>query len=119
MKHLLLVIFVLLDVMGCGPRHYVEPDYLEVSPKSIALDNRQSSTATIKVSSNMQWTVATACSSWVEVEPMSGSDIANIRVTAKAANDSPYDRMCTIIVSAGNMQQEVRAYQRGNPAADK
>ena len=110
MKYLLFAISALfLDMIG-SCRH-VEPVYLEVNPNTVMLDSRSSS-ATIEVKSNTQWSVSVSGESWLVVSPLSGTCDAEIIVTART-NESTYDRSSTILVVGEDMQQQVRVYQQG------
>ena len=116
MKYLLFAVSALfLDMIG-SCRHTPEPDFLEVSPNAVMLDNRGGS-ATIRVSSNTRWSVAVSGDSWLAVTPSSGNNDAEIGLTA-LPNESTRDRSCALIIIGGDEQQEVRVYQKGESFVD-
>ena len=114
MKNLLLACcMILLDVIGCGPRHDEPDDYFQVTPNTVMLDSRGSG-VTIEVESNTQWRISISGEQWLDVSPSSGNNDAVIRLTAQP-NESIFDRSCRMFVIGGDVQREVRVYQAGRP----
>ena len=115
MKNLLFALFViLLDVMGCGPRHHEEDTpYLKVSPNALRLASHQDASASFSVSSNVQWTIVSNNGQWLRFYPVSGQDDATVIITALSANELDIDRECTITIYGKNIYQEVTIVQKG------
>lgn len=112
MKSLLFAFAViLLDAMGCGSRHDVEDDYLNVTPSRVMLENQKGACGVISVSSNVHWTVSKNNGDWLEVSPNSGDGKGEIIVTAKSSTESAYMRNSTIVIVGGAIQQRVDVTQ--------
>ena len=119
MKSLLFAsIAILLDVapMGCescrSRDNYDEDPYLEVSTKTVVLEN-QGSVRVISIRSNKNWIVETNCEQWLDVNPKSGNGNADIIVTATASSDSAIERACIITIGDLKNRQEVLVKQLG------
>lgn len=121
MKNLLLAICVILmDVMGCGPKHREDPDYLDVTPNVVLLMDQQGSKGEIRISSNVKWTIVADGNYWFDFEPLSGKDDGVITVTAKSTNLITNNRYGTIIIRGGNIVKVVSVGQKGkSSSADK
>lgn len=117
MKYFLFVFTVIiLDVIGCGSRHYEEP-YLNVSPSEVRLGSQEGASAEITVTSNNNWTIISDGESWLNIYPKSGNDDVKIKVTA-LSNESAVDRHCTIIIEGGETKRYVVIIQKGKNSVD-
>ena len=91
------------------------PDFLSVYPSYVLLDV-QGDSATIEVSSNIEWKI-TGNDSWLDVNPASGNGDAVIIITAQP-NESSYSRSSNIVIHGGDMESKVQVHQRGKAIAD-
>ena len=121
MKYSLLLLFafttIMLDAMSCGCSRHDYDDELNVSSNRVFLESQKGASSEIFISSNLHWTIYNNGGSWLTVSPGSGKNDAKIIVTALSANESPYERTCTIIIEgdAGpeSILREVIVIQRG------
>ena len=117
MKYLLIALTaILLDVASCGSRHDYD-DELSVSSSKVILESQNGASSDLFVSSNLHWTIYNNGESWLTVSPGSGNNDAKIIVTTLSANESLYERTCTIIIEGdggpGPILREVIVIQRG------
>ena len=124
MKYSLFLLFtfttILLDMASCGCSRHDYDDYdddLNVSSNRVILESQKGASSEIFISSNLHWTIYNNGESWLTVSPGSGNNDAKIIVTALSANESLYERTCTIIIEgdAGpeSILREVIVIQRG------
>ncbi len=72
-----------------------------VSPKNRTLSYASGSSDSVQVNANLNW-VLTSAASWLTTSTSSGSDSANITITANSANLTFADRSAYIYFDAGN-----------------
>jgi hypothetical protein len=121
MKYSLFLLFtfttILLDVASCGCSRHDYDDVLNVSSNRVILESQKGASSEIFISSNLHWTIYNNGESWLTVSPGSGNNDAKIIVTALSANESLYERTCTIIIEgdAGpeSIKREIIVIQRG------
>lgn len=121
MKYSLFLLFtfttILLDMASCGCSRHDYDDDLNVSSNRVILESQKGASSEIFISSNLHWTIYNNGGSWLTVSPGSGKNDAKIIVTALSANESPYERTCTIIIEgdAGPefIKREIIVIQRG------
>lgn len=117
MKYSLFLLFtfttILLDMASCGCSRHDYDDDLNVSSNRVILESQKGASSEIFISSNLHWTIYNNGGSWLTVSPGSGKNDAKIIVTALSANESPYERTCTIIIEGGPIIHEIIVIQRG------
>lgn len=121
MKYSLFLLFtfttILLDMASCGCSRHDYDDDLNVSSNRVILESQKGASSEIFISSNLHWTIYNNGESWLTVSPGSGNNDAKIIVTALSANESLYERTCTIIIEGdggpGPILREVIVIQRG------
>ena len=111
---------IMLDVASCGCSRHDYDDVLNdlnVSSNRVILESQEGASSEIFISSNLHWTIYNNGESWLTVSPGSGNNDAKIIVTALSANESLYERSCTMIIDGdagpGPIQREVIVIQRG------
>ena len=84
-----------------------------VSPSSVEFE-RTASTATINVTSSVNWSVSSSAS-WCTVSPSSGSNNGPFTIRA-TANSSTSSRSATVTVSGGGITRTINVTQKGTPS---
>ena len=92
-------------------------DFLHVNPHYVLFSN-QGGSATIEVSSNVEW-IITGKGSWLDVSPTSGNGNAVINITAQP-NESTFLRDSYISIDGNGLRtyQTVGVYQEGKLATE-
>jgi formylglycine-generating enzyme required for sulfatase activity len=72
----------------------------------------EKSTNTVKIRSNVSWTVKSSASSWLKVSPSSGKNDGSFTITAEA-NTKTASRSGTITISGGGTSHKITVTQAG------